>query len=51
MARSGEIYDHMKSGQLRGRGENRIKTEPMMMHVQYVTLELLFKFTCLKSKE
>jgi len=29
MARSSEIHDHTKSGQLRQRGRNLIKTEPM----------------------
>jgi len=32
MERSGEIYDHTKSGQLRKRGRNRIKTETMMTY-------------------
>jgi len=34
MARSGEIYEHMKSDQLRQWGRNRIKTEPMIMMMQ-----------------
>jgi len=33
MARSGEICDHTKSGLLRRRGRNWIKTEPMMMMI------------------
>jgi len=33
MARSGEIYDHAKSGQLRQQERNRIKTELMMMMI------------------
>jgi len=31
MMKSGKIYDHTNSGQLRRRGRNRINTESMMM--------------------
>jgi len=34
MVKSGEIHDHKKSGQLRQRGRNRFKTEPMMMMME-----------------
>jgi len=36
MARSDKIYDHKKSGQLRRRRRNRIKTELIMMMMKFV---------------
>jgi len=40
MARSSEIHDHKISGQRHHHGRNRIKTEPMMMHVLPVRKEM-----------
>jgi len=44
VAKSGEIHDHTKSGQLHQRKRNRIKTEPMMMMIDKADNKVLIEF-------
>jgi len=47
IGRGGEVHDHTKSGQLRQRGRNRMKTETMMTMMIEGTkneIDLLFLF-------